>query len=231
DLTAELKAPKTREWKDTTVGQLVEAIAAEHDLTPRVAAELASIPIEHLSQTSESDLNLLTRQARRMDAVAKVGGGALLFVRRGAGATASGEALTPIPLGADEVAGWSWRIDDRGTYASAAAFWNDLGGAKRQRVETSAEAPQFEISETFATEAIARRAAAAKLEELRRGGLRMEVALPVGRPELLAETPVDLSGFKDGIDGRWIAQTVSHRFEGSDGFRTALTLVPPPETA
>ena len=43
-----------------------------------------------------------------------------------------------------------------------------------------------------------------------------------------AETPIDVSGLRAGVDGRWIAETVEHRLSAG-GLVTRLRLVPPPE--
>ena len=80
DMRGSLKQHKTRSWDQTTIGSLVAAIAAEHGLESRVGETLASVAIEHIDQTEESDLNLLTRLSKQYDAVAKPAGGSLLFV-------------------------------------------------------------------------------------------------------------------------------------------------------
>ncbi len=228
DLTADLKAPITREWSATTVGGIVKAIAAEHGLEARVTSDLARIPIDQLSQTSESDLHFRARLSRRLDAVAKIGGGALLLVRRGAGLTASGRKLAPVAVLRRETTSWGWQNEERAERASCAAWWQNVRGAKRRRIETAADQPQFEMSETFATEAIARHAADAKLRKLRWGGAALELVFGAGRPEILAETPVDAPGFRPGVDGRWIAARAERRLTG-DGLVTRLNLAPEPE--
>jgi len=230
DLTAGLKAPKSRDWRDLTVGAIVAAIADEHGLEARVAPALADVALPHLSQTAESDLHLLTRLAARMDAVAKVGAGRLIFARRGAALSVSGRPLAPVAVVAGDCASWAWALEDRGAWGSCAAFWQDAGGAERRRVATGDAAPQFEIGQVYASEEIALRAALARLAELRRGGLRLDLLLGAGRPEILAETPVDVSGLRDGVDGRWIAARVEHRLS-ADGLTTRLELSPPPEEA
>ncbi len=221
DLTASIKAPRTRDWRETTVGAIVAEIAAAHGLAARVAPALAGVAVPHMSQTSESDLHLLTRLARRMDALAKIGGGAIVFAPRGAALTVSGKALPAARIAGRELSAWRWRLEDRGSWASCAALWHDFDGAGRRRVETSADLPQFEIGEPFAAEDVARRAAHARLAELRRGALTLDLDIAVARPEIFAETPLDVSGLRDGVDGRWIASRVEHRLSPS-GFTTRI---------
>ena len=59
-----LKAPRSRAWPATTLGQVVATLAAEHGYTARVAPALAAEAIGHIDQTSESDMSLLRRLAR-----------------------------------------------------------------------------------------------------------------------------------------------------------------------
>ena len=87
DMLSGIRAPKTRNWDDVTLEDIVVTIASEHDLTPAVSDSLKAHFYKYLAQTSESDLNLLTRLAHDLDATAKPAGGALVFVKRGIGKT------------------------------------------------------------------------------------------------------------------------------------------------
>lgn len=51
-----------------------------------------------LDQTDESDLSFLTRLAKDHDAIATVKGGALLFIGKSEGVTASGLTMIPRPI-------------------------------------------------------------------------------------------------------------------------------------
>lgn len=70
---ATLRQSRTQNWDNVTLGDLVATIAQRNGFTPRISAALAQTVIEHLDQTDESDLHLLTRLARQYDAVAKIG--------------------------------------------------------------------------------------------------------------------------------------------------------------
>ncbi len=68
-----IRARKTRSWQKKTVGDIVKKIAGEHGLKPVVSNSLKSHFHAYQAQTSESDLNFLTRLAKGLDAVAKPG--------------------------------------------------------------------------------------------------------------------------------------------------------------
>lgn len=97
DLTADMRTRRERSWHNTTLGAVLNTLAGEHGLTPRVADALARIKLPHLDQANESDMNLLTRLGQRFDAVATVKGGALVFAPIGAGTTATGKPLPTVP--------------------------------------------------------------------------------------------------------------------------------------
>ena len=53
DMVGPFRSPKTRSWDEATLGQLVEAIAAEHRYQAKIDPELGAIAIPHLDQTEE----------------------------------------------------------------------------------------------------------------------------------------------------------------------------------
>ena len=65
DLRDELKGQKTRSWSDTTLREVVAAVAADYGLDLRMPPPPPTIHLPHLDQSNESDLNLLTRLAQR----------------------------------------------------------------------------------------------------------------------------------------------------------------------
>lgn len=95
NLGGTLKEQKSRSWDKKTLKEIVETIAGEHGLTPKVTADLGAIKFEHLDQTEESDIHFLNRIARDHDAMATVKAGALVLMARGRGLTVSGLAMIP----------------------------------------------------------------------------------------------------------------------------------------
>jgi len=91
DMKASLKNQKKRDWEKTTLGKIVETIAGEHGMQAKVAEKYRDITVDHLDQTYESDMNILTRLAEQYGAVMKPAGGFLLFVERGVGVNADGQ--------------------------------------------------------------------------------------------------------------------------------------------
>ena len=52
------------------------------------------------------------------------------------------------------------------------------------------------------------------MDALNRGAVALSLSLRPGAPAVSAESPLTLSGFRDGVDGRWIVTRVSHELSG-----------------
>ena len=221
DMRSSLKAQKTRSWDDVSLGELVSSIAADHGLEARVGSALRTVRISHLDQTEESDLHLLTRLARDHDAVAKPAGGVLLFVPRGEAASATGRQMPVVDVRPEDCRRWSVTIADREAYRSVRAHWHEPESGER-RTETAGDgAPAWTLRRTWASASEAREAARAKLSALKRGTVRLSLALSPGNPVVAAEAELRLRGFRDGADGSWTCSRVVHRLDRG-GYATSV---------
>ena len=222
DLRASLKQRKTRSWDDTTIGKLTSAIAGEHGLRRGVDKDLYGAALPHIDQIDESDMHLLSRLGRQYGAVAKQAGQYLLFVRRGKGRSASGERIAPVTIEPRRVGGYSAVFADRGKYAAVEAHWHDLRTGRRNTAAAGgAGGPRHVLRESCADERTARLTAQAKLAELNRGKGTLSLTLAPGNPRVHAETPLMLSGFREGLNGAWIAAQVTHEL-GAGGYVTRI---------
>jgi hypothetical protein len=225
DMRASLKTRKTRGFDRITLGDLVSRVSAEHGLTPKVAASLASVQIGHLDQTEESDLHLLTRLARQYDAIAKPAFGHLLMVPRGEARSAAGLALPEVSLGQTDLLQWRMRAADRGRYQSVIAYWQDTGSAVRTAERAGTDDPAYTIRFTFPDPEQARAAARARLSALQRGQASLSLTTS-GRSDLIAEGKLSLSGVRSGVDGSWTITRVEHTLDQS-GWLTRINAEAP----
>lgn len=209
DLRQGLKATKTKSWNDTTLGAIVSTIATENGYEPRISAELAAIKIEHEDQTGESDMHFVTRLARRYDATTKPVSGKLVFVTRGSGKSASGQALPVLTLTREEITSWRASLPERGRYKSVTATYHDKGRASQMSVTVGEGVPTLTLRHTYASKATAIKAAKGRLTAISRGQATLSLTLP-GRPELSAEGQIRMTGIRPGVDGLWSITEVSH---------------------
>lgn len=225
DFKRSLLEEREQSYHQTTVGAIISTIAGRHGLKAAVAGELASIKVEHLDQTNESDANLITRLAKEHDAVGTVKSGQLLFIVRAAGQTASGQPLPEALIQRREGDSHEYSNADRDERVTGViAYWHDKPGGKRRKVESGSSGYRRHLKHTYNSEAEAKAAASAEHKRIRTRALKLNLRLAVGRAELFAEQPVKVEGFKAEIDAvHWFVREISHHIDGQ-GYTCSLNL-------
>lgn len=123
DFRGTLNSRREMSYHDTTLGQVVEQIAARNKLTASVATQLNAISIPHIDQSQESDAKFLTRLATRNGADVSVKAGKLLFLKAGSGTTASGKPIPAMTIERADGDRHQFAIADRGAYTGVTAKW------------------------------------------------------------------------------------------------------------
>ena len=207
-----LKAPRSRAWQATTLGQVVADVAAAHGYEPRVASALAGAAIGHIDQTAESDMHLLRRLARIYDATVKAAGGYLVMMPRDAARSAGSDTPLPTYTAAPErgtvlTARVSWR--GRPKYSSVVASYHDVRAGALTHVTAGRGDPAYVIREPRPDRAQAIADATARLSRLQRQTAALEMSV-AGDPSLAAQGRVATSGWGDGTDGTWTISRATH---------------------
>ena len=163
-----------------------------------------------------------------MGAVTKPAAGHLLMLQKGLAKTLSGQLLPAIDLGREQVFQWSMVRRQRDSYKKIIARYYDQGQASQKQVTVGDGSPQMIIGQLFKNEQEAKQAANAKLAEVQQGERALQIELP-GDPNLIAESKINLSGIKSGIDGEWIIEQVIHTFSVS-GYHSQVSAIITPST-
>ncbi|XPV77921.1 MAG: contractile injection system protein, VgrG/Pvc8 family [Desulfovibrio sp.] len=204
-----LQTRKERSWTPTTVGEMVDKIASEHGLSPAISEELKGHALSHIDQVGESDLNMLTRIARDVEAITKVGNGKLIFAKESKGKTTSGKTMPVVNLRKEEISTYSVKIAERAAYKSVVAKWRDTDNAKDVQEKAGSGEPAFIIRHVHKDQKSALDAARSRLNQYQRGKAALSLTLP-GRSDLRAESKLHLSGLPDGVNGVWTVKRVTH---------------------
>lgn len=249
DFRETLNIKRERSWHETTVGAVVNEIAARHKLTAALGKDLETKQVEHFDQTNESDGSFLMRLAKEYGAIAAIKNGSLLFIRQGQGKTASGKPLPVMTITRSVGDGHHFSLADRGAYTGVQTNWlNTREPKKKEKVKvtrrrykpraktTKAPEPKqgeylvgsdenvLVISKQYSSRFYAERRAKAEWERIQRGVASFSIQLAKGRADLFPELPVKVTGFKQQIDdAEWIITTVTNSINDS-GFTTALEL-------
>jgi phage protein D len=133
DFRGTLNSRREQSWHDTTLGQIVETIAARNKLTASVADILKAVAVPHIDQSQESDAVFLSRLADRNGASVSVKAGKLLFLKAGSGKTASGKPIPQITLERGDGDRHQFAIADREAYTGVSAKWLHTKDPKPQK--------------------------------------------------------------------------------------------------
>lgn len=215
DMLSGIWAPKTRSWHDVNINDIVAKIAGENDLKSQVSDSLKTTFYKYIAQTSESDLNLLTRLAKNLDALAKPAGGSLLLVKRGESKTADGSDLPVFTIDRSEMSSGSWKLPGRTKYNRVTAEWAENGSATVHQVHAGAGKPVHKLRERFSNNAEPQRAADAALGKAKRGTATISIQIVGFRGDLMAEAKVNFTGIKPEMTGEWLITRVQHQLGSS----------------
>jgi len=216
-----LHTQHNRSWTPRTLGDLAASIAAEHGLTPAVSPALAGHKLPHLDQADESNMNLLTRVAKRVGGIAKANDGKLIIVPQGEGKTMSGKSMPTVSIARESGTSHTVKLIGRQDYQKVVTVWRDANAAQDKEAIAGAGEPVRRVRHVYPDQAAAEKAAQSSLEAYRRGKSTLSVSLP-GRPELAAEGRVILSGFRSGVNGEWSITRVTHSLSPR-GYTTSVT--------
>jgi len=214
------KQQRERSYHDTTLGTIIDQIAAENQLRPGIANPLRGITIAHLDQTHESDAALLRRLGKKYDAVATVKNDTLLFIPINQSRTVSGKQLPTINIKRNLGDQHNYLSSEADAYSGVRAYWFDDNHGMRRSVVAGVAGNSKRLRTTYATEEDARTAAASEWQRLLRGLATFEMTLAIGDPTISPQSPVQLAGYKPQIDAtEWLSKSVEHN--GSrNGFTT-----------
>lgn len=224
EMRKELRSRRDQSWHATTLGQIVRTLATRHGLQSRIDNSLAQVPVDHIDQTNESDLNFITRLASQHDAVATVKKEHLVFLPINGTVSSTGQALTRITITRADGDQHRYHSSDRGSYSGVRAYWHDAGRARRRGVLVGKTGNEKRLKDTYGSERDALAAARAEMNRIARGAATLELTLALGRPELMPQTPVTVRGFKPEIDGtQWLVVKLEHQL-GDGGLVTRVEM-------
>jgi len=210
DMRGSGKTIRSGSWEDVPLSKIVGDIAARNGWEPGcpVATKVA-----RADQLSESDFNFITRLARQYDCTAKVADGKLLVMPRQGGQSASGKTFGAITITRKDVSRWKFRLGDRNTHGKVATKHQDKKGGKLSVVSLDNDDVPDGLPSVHTDRHIhpnktaAESAAKARLAAFNRSSAEVRLEMD-GRTDLFAERPINAQGFKVGLDGEYLADSV-----------------------
>lgn len=215
DMRKDIKEPLSEHFDDKTIGAIVQELAGRHKASAIVSPEFASLKLDYIARSEQSVSDFLTRLADRHGAQFSIKGKKFLFLAR--------DTLAPVTIAKSECAEWEFSIEPRPRHSKAESGWYDRKTAKVmfESWSTGLEGPVRRLRNVLASKGEAKSAAKAEGERLNRATGSGSLTL-AGRPEIAADTPLILIGFRAEVNGAWKAGAVEHTFD--ETYTTSITL-------
>lgn len=223
DMRGSGKTIRSGSWENVPLSKIVADIAARNGWQPVCPV---TTKVARADQLSESDFNFITRLAKQYDCTAKVADGKLLVMPRQGGQSASGKEFGVITLTRRDVSRWQFRLGDRNTHGKVATKHQDKKGGKLAVVSLdNDDAPDGLPSvhtdrHIHPNKTAAESAAKARLAAFNRSSAGVRFEMP-GRTDLFAERTINAQGFKVGLDGEYLADSVEQVYTQA-GWSTAV---------
>ena len=223
DMRGSGKTTRSGSWEGVSLASIVKDVAARNGWSPVCPVDTV---VPRADQLSESDFNFITRLSKQFDCTAKVADGKLLVMPRQGGQSASGKALGAITLTRSDVSRWQFRLGDRSAHKAVSTKHQDKKTGKLAIVTLdNDEAPDglppvHTDRHIYPNKSAAEQAAKARLAAFNRSTAAVRLEMP-GRTDLFAERTINAQGFKVGLDGEYLVDSVEQVFTQS-GWSTTV---------
>ena len=219
----EPKSYKPPEYE--TYGDVFRDIAGQVSLSPAIAPKLANVQLKFEMQSEESYSEFLTRIFDKLGGAVSVKDQHLIASEKGKGTSATGIVLPPILIqDGRNLISYDVSVRDKPRHGTVEATFFDREAAERKsvKIETGDDGPIFLIRSPFPGEDEARRAAEAKVGDLRRATGSANFVID-GDPQARAEAEAFASGIRSLVNGIWRATNVVQTFSGSSAYTTTVS--------
>ena len=223
DMRGSGKTTRSGSWEGVSLASIVKDVAARNGWSPVCPVDTV---VPRADQLSESDFNFITRLSKQFDCTAKVADGKLLVMKRQGGQSAGGKALGTITLTRSDVSRWQFRLGDRSSHKAVSTKHQDKKTGKLAIVTLdNDEAPDglppvHTDRHIYPNKSAAEQAAKARLAAFNRSTAAVRLEMP-GRTDLFAERTINAQGFKSGLDGEYLVDSVEQVFTQS-GWSTTV---------
>ncbi len=217
-----LQSQKTRSFSDITLGDFMLTVASEHGLTARVDSRLVNVPVVHIDQLGESDMNLVTRIAGECGAVSKITHDYWVLSPRDSDTTVSGNPLPVRTLTPDLCEQWRYHdnsdhpdVSAKGSGTMIIPYIDSADGGKQKMLTVGSGEPVFHYPTPQPSLKDAQYVAGGSTKHVEKKLRGMSLTL-TGTPALMgmtAEGKITTEGFGRVEDRDWKISRVEFRLQ------------------
>ena len=226
-----LKSQTTQNYTGKTLGDIFTDLAQKGGLAAEVHPSISGQTIDQRNMTT-SPQQLISELERHYGAVAKVVDGRLIVVPRDAGLSASGQTLPVVVFGPEHFGHLEVRQTQRSAYTSVKAAYVDPSDYVTKYVEQALPAIEglnalpFVPGRKFNNKAEAEAAAKAQAQALKRATGEANGSLAKGDPWVRDQQRILIRGCRDGVNGSYVTDIVSHQYVKDSGIVTSFRAQP-----
>jgi phage protein D len=232
DTNSKAKSSKEKHSDKKKLKEAAEEFAKDTGLTVKVAKGLENVERDYWYMGNESFVHWGQRVAREIGATFKISKDKALFIDRNSGQTVSGEELPTIICnpGTNLLTCQISPITGRPRYQKVKARYYDRKSAKWKEKEVEVEDDKAKATHTArftrADEKDAERVAGSRKKGSQRekGGGSLMI---LGNIDCKPEGKVRIVGVREGVDGEYTIESVTHSFSKDKGFTTKLSVKKP----
>ncbi|WP_281630532.1 contractile injection system protein, VgrG/Pvc8 family [Vibrio sp. St2] len=159
-----IQTQRTQMWESITLADLLHIVAKRNGLTPLVNDELGAQVLEHVDQTAESDMALMTRIAKQFGLISKVSNDNWMILKEGEGKNAKGTKGLKQSILKSEVSDYSFSSSTREESSVVEAKWQDVQTGEKGTVRAGAGSAVFQIAYTYPSKEEAQQACNARAQ-------------------------------------------------------------------
>lgn len=207
---ATMQTQKTKSFDDMTFTDLVDEISSKHQLKPAVSEGVGILKLDHIDQTNESDMSLLSRLAKKNDAVVQVKNNSLILMKKDEAKSVSGKPLKRIKITHDQVSSWQCTTSSRGDVKKVTARYFDVADGIEKEVSIGTGEPVISMPIRYSSKHEAEQAVKARINGGKSGSSTIAITMPVTAEflDLVAEGEIELNGFGDIEDRVWTVRSL-----------------------
>lgn len=227
DFKSSLKVKRSDSYHQRKLGDIAQTVAKRHDLILAIDDAVAAMMIDHIDQHRESDINLLTRLCDDHDLMCTIKAGRLIIKPIGNARSPSGAALGQVTITRQSGDSHRYsRADRTSDYDETTASYHDDKSGKTKHISIKdGKSKPLDILPNDKSHVLTKPAknktdavskAKASANKKARQVASFDLTLAVARPDIIADSPATVRGFRPYIDEhQWTVVEVSHELSGS----------------
>lgn len=226
NFTDNLHIRRNHSFNNKTIEAILGEIANRNNYSLAIDNDLKTQIVKNIYKSNSSDGALIKSLGRRFDALASIKNNTIIFTKKGNTQTPKGNKLTSFEIEKTECGTYSYGEVERENHDGAHAEYHDKKTGKRETVHSNPNATKSKkLRRVFHNKTDAENATKATHSRAKQKSIKLDLDLPLGRPDFIPNQTGKVTGLKPTIDARqWKITEITHTMDGDGGLKSRLVL-------